>query len=70
MKKKSSIEITSKIHFDKCILITKNKEVDGFALQKNVMSAIKNFKVINSRLVVLIIEIKWFNIASFNVHII
>jgi len=40
----------------------------GFAVQNNLVPAIKDFKVINSRLTILILEAKWFKVAFFNVH--
>jgi len=40
----------------------------GFAVQNNLIHAIKDFKVINSRLTVLILETKWFKVAFVNAH--
>ncbi|VVC38783.1 Endonuclease/exonuclease/phosphatase [Cinara cedri] len=40
----------------------------GFIVKKNIASAIKDFKVVNSRLTILIVEGKFFNIAFVNAH--
>lgn len=40
----------------------------GFAVHKYLVLAIKDFKVINSRLTVLILEAKWFKIAFVSAH--
>ncbi|KAL4084379.1 hypothetical protein QTP88_028202 [Uroleucon formosanum] len=40
----------------------------GFIVKKNIASAIKDFKVVNSRLTILIVEGKFFNIALVNAH--
>lgn len=40
----------------------------GFIVKKNIASTIKDFKVVNSRLTILIVEGKFFNIAFVNAH--
>lgn len=40
----------------------------GFIVKKNIVSAIKDLKVVNSRLTILIVEGKFFNIAFVNGH--
>jgi len=40
----------------------------GFAVKINLVPVIKEFKVINPRLTVLILETKWFKVAFVNAH--
>jgi hypothetical protein len=40
----------------------------GFAVRKYLLTAIKDFKVINPRRTVVILENKWFKIAFVNTH--
>lgn len=39
-----------------------------FAVHKSVIYTIKEFKIINYRMAILIVEVKWFNIIFLNVY--
>lgn len=40
----------------------------NFSVYKNIIPAITNFEVVNSRIAILTIEVKWFDIVFVNIH--